>query len=82
MNKTTFKNELIKHGFKCLQFKNEMIFAHCDYENILFNISDCGNKKQLFVYDDETNDLFKRMFNDLIGVYKYMLNRIHEMKYF
>lgn len=82
MNKTMFKNELIKHGFKCLQFKNEMIFTHCNFENILFNILDYGNKKQLFIYDDKTNDLFEQLFIDLNGVYNYMLNRINEMYYF
>lgn len=70
MNKTQFKNKMVENGFKCLKFKNEMIFAK---SNLIFNINQYG----VYVFDEITlyddiicnNKSYLTIFNTIINFY-------------
>lgn len=51
MNKSQFKMEMLKNGFECLKFKNDMIFCKSE---IMFNIINTGNKFIIYMYDNIT----------------------------
>lgn len=71
MNKTTFKNEMVKNGFECLQFKGEMIY---NYMHILVNFREMGNNKyNICIFDNHTLQMWEIM---NINLNKETINKI------